>query len=314
MFLRGRRLLRLVRDSEFGSLLSILNITPLFASRRVRRAALVVFTVVVLSMLTGLGYGRRVGSAGSTVLLIGDSVVAGVGDDSSEFGIAGRLKQLTGGKWSVDSVGLPGATSNRLIAYIKHQLAPDRVTPMREYLKSAKVVILSAGLNDFWSETGPRRTVANLRAAAKLIACAAQRETGGRPHIAIATLLPTTLEAQQVWSDAVNSLLVGSSGPLAITTPRFHDMERSLLGADGLHPSERGYDWLAFRSAAVLDRFAEAPPPGNVDCGPPRLSETSRRPNAHGGRKKLRRPSVLAPRVRSDDSGDRRRGPTGAGK
>lgn len=226
-------------------------------------AALIVLTGIAVYWVTRSFDTARVN--GPKVLFIGDSVVGGKADETSKRGMLGRLPDVLPGA-RVEGISLPGATTAGLRTYLEHQLDPHRRTELKEHLRNADIVVLSAGLNDFWAQTGPRRTVTTLRLMAKMIACASQHENGRRPHITLATLIPTTLPAQQNWSNGVNTLLLGIPPSLSGTGPTFHEMPTILLADDGLHPSGEGYDWLTLRSSETISRLMGSPLPGAVDC------------------------------------------------
>jgi|GEM_PF-2782556 len=264
---------------------------------RVLRSVLPVAIIPVL-FLGGASYlaipkTDTVPVGGPKVLLIGDSIAGGKGDSTAQRGISGRLPQILSGA-KVEVVSLPGATTTGLLSYLQHQLDPQRDTELKSYLRNTDVVILSAGLNDFWAETGPRRSVANLRLMAKMIACAGKGINGRSHHTLLTTLIPTTLSAQQTWADSVNTLLVGLPPSLSVTGPMFHRMEPTLLSSDGLHPSERGYDWLTGHAASSISRLIRLPAPEAIDCSAPSaIPAHDGLPNQAKGRKN-RRPSVPA--------------------
>jgi lysophospholipase L1-like esterase len=224
------------------------------------------------------------------VLFIGDSIVGGKGDDISKHGILSRLTSRYQSA-RFEAISLPGSTSAGLLAYTRHQLDPYRITELKQHLQDAHVVVISAGINDFWAETGPRRTVANLRSVAKLISCAAQSSRGTRPHISIATLIPTTLPAQKNWSDGINKLLVGLPAGAVGAGPQFHRMNPALLGEDGLHPSSEGYDWLAVNTSTIVESLMNAPLPDLIDC--PAAAFTAHEEEVSGRQRKMkhRRPA-----------------------
>jgi lysophospholipase L1-like esterase len=232
---------------------------------------------------------------GPRVLFIGDSVVGGKMDETPKRGMLGRLPDALPGA-EVEGISLPGATTSGLLAYLQHQLDPHRRTELKSRLRNADVVIISGGLNDFWAETGPRRTVANLRAMAKMVACASTEIRVSRPHISLATLIPTTLHAQQNWANAVNKLLLGLPTSFSVTGPRFHEMDIKLLSDDGLHPSGRGYDWLTLRSTKTVADLMASSVVEAVDCSASNASVNALPshdgfPN-QGKRRKNRRPAV----------------------
>jgi lysophospholipase L1-like esterase len=237
----------------------------------------------------------QLSASGPKILLIGDSIVGGKGDETSNRGLLGRLPDALQGA-TVEAIALPGTTTTGLLAYVSHQLDPQRRTDLKSYLHDADIVIISGGLNDFWAETGPRRTVAHLRSLAKKIACASIAMNGRRPRILLATLTPSTLPAQQNWANAVNTLLLGQSSSLSVTGPRFHNMQVEMLADDGLHPSGDGYDWLTLRTAETIRRLMSFPVPEVVGCDAGDDSDNAA--SSHDGfppqakRHKSRRPKV----------------------
>jgi lysophospholipase L1-like esterase len=253
---------------------------------------------VVSGLLLAISLNVPSRSSPMVVLLIGDSIVGGRGDDSLKGGMLGRLGASFSSDMRVEAVSIPGATSGGLLEFLKHQLSPQYDSAVKQHLREAQIVILSGGLNDFWAEASPRRTASNLRAMAKFVACAGQTLRGQRPHVTIATLLPTTLTAQQMWSNTVNSLLIGSPQSVIGAGPHFHDMDRSFLGADGLHPSPWGYDWLTERASQIIHDLAASDPPMALSCAVSApASEGEASDSLPRRRHKRRRPVLEEPRA-----------------
>ena len=196
------------------------------------------------------------------VVIIGDSIVAGQGDSEEFKGLTGRLNK--GGSLHVETIGLPGATTKGLSMYVQHQLS--RNSHLRNKIVEADVIILASGLNDFWSEAGPKRTASNLRRLAKTLRCATQTPNQSPKKLAIATLAPTTLPAQSNWSQTVNAQINQFPSEELFVGPRLADMPKSLLGEDGIHPSPEGYAWIAERTGSFIAKLPPVSAPPTIEC------------------------------------------------
>lgn len=266
---------------------------PVIASLKKNLPLTVALGTILLS--TGLASpyvlsSLRAQSVPTHVVVIGDSIVAGQGDDEKLKGLHGRLHKE--GSLHIDTFGLPGATTKGLSMYLEHQLSRNSV--LRQKVIQSNVIIIASGLNDFWSESGPKRTANNLRRLIKILHCSSQGLDKAPKKFSIATLAPTTLPAQLSWSVAVNTQINQFPSEEVFVGPRFHEMPKSLLGEDGIHPSPDGYAWLAERTSTFITQLPAASSPINIDC-------SEKDPLTHGAashmkgdspkRKRARRPT-----------------------
>ncbi len=266
---------------------------------RLKRNIPLIVALGVILVSTGLASPYLLGSlkaqtVKTRVLVIGDSIVAGQGDTDEFKGLSGRLNR--GGTLHVETIGLPGATTKGLSMFVQHQLS--RNSQLRSKVMDADVIILSSGLNDFWSESGPKRTASNLRRLIKTLRCATQDSEKKPKKFAITTLAPTTLPAQFSWSGTVNTQIVQFPSEEVFVGPRLHELPKSLLGEDGIHPSPEGYAWIAEQTRAFITKLPAALAPTTLECtdrnllGP--IDGNSQNEGATQKRKRSRRPTKAA--------------------
>lgn len=188
-----------------------------------------------------------------TVLLVGESTVAGVGAADHEEALAGqlgrRLAAASGRQVRWHALGLSGATVARAHDSLLAQLP----------VGSADLLVTAFGVNDTIEHTAPRRFATDL---ARLLA--AVRERAGPAPALVTTAppmrhFPNLPRPLNLYLGARAALLDRAVARLAPphtvqVAPRL-DIEPRLFAADGFHPSPAGYAvWADLLARAALER------------------------------------------------------------
>jgi lysophospholipase L1-like esterase len=192
------------------------------------------------------------------IVFTGDSIVHGVGDTESLTGggYPARVSELLDGP-NVVEVGIPGISSQRLLAAYKKQLQKPRSRTTR-LVQAADIFIISVGVNDYWEGHDPGLTVRNIRRLVRVIRTMLAEYSDSPPFVAVTTLTPTTRDFQIPFITEVNRLLLEYASKQIPVYLRFDLLDPALLSPDGLHPSSEGYDALATMSYYYITTTAQS--------------------------------------------------------
>ena len=183
------------------------------------------------------------------VLVVGDSSAAGVGADTQEVALAGRLAAHLAERYTVSWVlnARCGATTTSLLARLRDMPA-DRFD----------VAVIALGVND--SKNGMTRARWRRNYAA-LIALLRHRFgvtsiiASGLPPLGEFPILPAPLRhilgARAQAFDADLREIARAQGDMQIVSLQF-EMDASLMASDGFHPGPVIYDRWAARVAGVI--------------------------------------------------------------
>jgi lysophospholipase L1-like esterase len=178
-----------------------------------------------------------------TILMVGDSIIAGEGDSSNRGGVVGRLKELFP-ELEFHSAPFPGHSSVIVAERVRRFLV-EETSSFTQQLKAADVVLISVGMNDFWRGKLPLRTVENIEKLSNLIRSESLRLRGTEPVIGITTFAPTTHTGQHRWARDVNKIAISGVRKSLPGVIRYDRLPVGNLSRDGLHPSSVGYDFLS---------------------------------------------------------------------
>jgi lysophospholipase L1-like esterase len=187
------------------------------------------------------------------VVVIGDSVVRGIGDlaNGNQGGYVLRLQKKF--KKSVFvNMGKPGYSTERIFSELKSKLAKHNKNSTKEALKDADLIFIDAGRNDYFEETPPGTTVKTLERIVALLREDFQNREETVPVIKIATLLPTTRAYQRSFIGDVNNLLIEMNSDAIPVRLYFNLLDESIISVDGIHPYSNGYAVIAKYVTAVL--------------------------------------------------------------
>ncbi len=207
------------------------------------------------------------------VVILGDSIVYGTGDDA--FGGKGGWPLRAKAKIheiSVKSFGIPGDRTFWLLPRLQQTLRGKRFRyhPLLGNMSSIKVkrAILEAdyiffyvGVNNYWSLLSPEDTINDLIRIRTLIHRYAKRSLDVPPLIILSNLWVPNRVGQGPWVRELNTQISALNSLLKPTDLRFNHLGYQLLNSDALHPSSRGYDAM-FRQ---FKRYLRHTLPGKVN-------------------------------------------------
>lgn len=196
---------------------------------------------------------------GVRVVIVGDSIVAGVGDErfgNSGGGYVTRIQELLP-RVTFSGFGTPGQNTQQLYKKVKTAIANNSPTSeLGQALIDADIVILDIGRND-WFEvfkldeppslptyTRLRRLQSHLRARLTVL-------TGRTPLVILSQLLLPNRGGQGPWVHELNDRLGETSTPYSPANLPFDTVSKRLYNPDRLHPTAKGYDEVA----KVLRRY-----------------------------------------------------------
>jgi len=178
----------------------------------------------------------------STIVVIGDSLVAGIGD--TQNGNAGgyvlraqeRFPQAT-----VAGYGVPGLRTLTLLKNVRKAFATAATSELAESLITADLVLLDLGRNDRWNFGLPATTLRNLKRARSMIEVGVEQQGGVAPLVVTAVLMYPNRGSQGPWVKELNELILKSHSTEHPADLRFDLVSKRLLSADNIHPTSKGY-------------------------------------------------------------------------
>lgn len=198
------------------------------------------------------------GAPARRILVIGESTAAGVGVETHDQGLASQLaKQIherTGQTTAWHTFGINGIRLGALLSELETAELPE-----------ADVVLLSMGVNDTTGFTPRFRFRQHLQALRRLLAT---RYSGPTlllsvPPMHLFTALPSPLRYVMGWrARQLDNLYIqlAQQFPEDFTYLDYPVVtDPALLAADGYHPGQRGYQYIA---EALADKVGPAKRPG----------------------------------------------------
>jgi lysophospholipase L1-like esterase len=189
------------------------------------------------SSLLTLGQGEK------HVLLLGESTVAGVGASATAHTLAGNFARMLGDSYQIETIGKKGLRVKD--AFSLYQLQKKSRTTTSEG------VILFLGANDCFLLTSPQEFKQELRSLIQQI----QEETDA-DWIYLAAIPPVHLfpafsEQMRAFLSKQRAYLQREMEDIAANDPKviYHaipmDLQPEFFSADGVHPSDLGYQKIA---------------------------------------------------------------------
>ena len=183
------------------------------------------------------------------ITITGDSFVNGVGDTKNGAGYVGRAEDNFQ-SFRFTETGVNGITTAKLLSNFKRFLPRGKTTYKRTI--NSDILIIDVGRNDYWRNVPPSMVVRNIKRLVKFLKKAlVEDEIESPPKIFVSALLPTKRGFQAPFIREVNRLLLKQKGAKLPVYLRFDKVSSSVVGADGLHPTARGYK----RIAKFLTKF-----------------------------------------------------------
>jgi lysophospholipase L1-like esterase len=189
------------------------------------------------SSLLTLGQGEK------HVLLLGESTVAGVGASAAAHTLAGNFARMLGDSYQIETIGKKGLRVKD--AFSLYQLQKKSRTTTSEG------VILFLGANDCFLLTSPQEFKQELRSLIQQI----QVETNANwiylAAIPPVHLFPAFSEQMRAFLSKQRAYLQREMENIAANDPKviYHaipmDLQPEFFSADGVHPSDLGYQKIA---------------------------------------------------------------------
>lgn len=189
------------------------------------------------SPLLTLGQGEK------HVLLLGESTVAGVGASAASTTLAGNFSRIFGDSYQIETIGKKGLRVKEAFSlYLKHKNSES---------KKSEGVILFLGANDCFLLTSPQEFKKELEFLIQQIQVATGAEWIYLGAIPTVHLFPAFSEQMRSFLYRQRNYLLHEMGAIAARKPQviFHQIPMNLqpefFSADGVHPSDLGYQKIA---------------------------------------------------------------------
>ncbi len=185
------------------------------------------------------------------IAVLGDSIVAGVGDEQYGDSGGGYVTRARIRLPSVSFAGLgkPGQTTEQLYRLVKTTLAGSSSSfpKLRATLSDADVIVLDIGRNDWWSvarrkEPPTSPTYGRIRRLQKYLRDRLTALSGRTPIVVVSRLLLPNRGGQGPWVGRLNARFAATSSLYLPANLRFDLVSKRLYNADQLHPTALGYE------------------------------------------------------------------------
>lgn len=195
------------------------------------------------------------GQGDNHILLLGESTVAGVGASSPAHTLAGNFHRLLGESYQIETIGKKGLrVKEALELYLHHRQAQTR---------KSNGVILFLGANDCFLLTSPdafKKEVESLIHQIQMTTSAQWIYLAAIPPV---HLFPAFSKRMQGFLQVQRNYLqtelekIAESHPEVIYQEIPMDLQPEFFSADGVHPSDLGYQKIAELAFEKLDFAAE---------------------------------------------------------
>jgi lysophospholipase L1-like esterase len=189
------------------------------------------------SSLLTLGQGEK------HVLLLGESTVAGVGASATAHTLAGNFARMLGDSYQIETIGKKGLRVKD--AFSLYQLQKKSRTTTSEG------VILFLGANDCFFLTSPQEFKQELRSLIQQIQVETDANWIYLAAIPPVHLFPAFSEQMRAFLSKQRAYLqremedIAANDPKVIYHPIPMDLQPEFFSADGVHPSDLGYQKIA---------------------------------------------------------------------
>lgn len=182
----------------------------------------------------------------AVVAVVGDSLVAGIGDkeNGNKGGYVLRAQENFEGA-ELLSFGKPGGQTRDLIKDIQHAFDGRGSATLKDALVRADLVVVDTGRNDRWLFEPPASTLRNLKRISKSIRANVSNAGGVSPIVVTAVLMYPNRGSQAPWVKELDALIVKSNSKSAPADLRFDMVSKKLLSSDQIHPTSKGYAAMA---------------------------------------------------------------------
>lgn len=189
------------------------------------------------------------------IVFTGDSIVYGIGD-TERGNVGGYVERVaeTLPEVKIDSIGVPGITTSRLLSDYKRNISLRKV---RRRVRGADYVFIDLGRNDYWQRYPASAAVRNIRRLARFLEHQIGRFSAGEPLVFLSVLLPTSRPFQEPFINEINRGIQRLSPAKFHLGPRFDRLSPQVLSEDGLHPTSAGYAMVAKKTVRFIKRQAQ---------------------------------------------------------
>ena len=182
----------------------------------------------------------------ANVVVIGDSLVSGVGDTKND-GKGGYVlrTQIAFPEATFYRRGTPGLKTVPLLQKLKKAFATPVESDFAQELLNADLVVLDLGRNDRWLMGLPSATFRNLKKARTTIEESTAEQNGKSPLVVLAALMLPNRGSQGPWVKELNEIILSSHTKAHPADLRFDQVSKRLLSPDSIHPTSKGYSAIA---------------------------------------------------------------------
>lgn len=182
----------------------------------------------------------------ATVVVIGDSLVYGIGDSKNDNSGGYILRaQASLREATIVNQGVPGLRTGPMIRSLNRAFAKGESSKTAKNLILADLVVLDVGRNDFWLKEPASKTLRNIKRARAIIEREVEKVSGFAPLITTAVLMFPNRGSQGPWIKELDELIENSSSSEHPADLRFDTVSKRLLSSDNIHPTPKGYAAMA---------------------------------------------------------------------
>lgn len=193
--------------------------------------------------LPSIAENLSLGSGTSTLMILGESTVAGVGASSQENTLAGNFYRLLGVSWRIENIGKNGLKAGKAYDYYKNL----------DYLPSGKIsgLVLFLGANDCFKLTTPSVFHQQLRSLIDQISSEKNPDWIYLADIPPVHLFPAFSLRMRSFLKEQRSFLQkemteqSKENPKVVFEPITLDLSPDFFSQDMIHPSDLGYQKIA---------------------------------------------------------------------
>ena len=182
----------------------------------------------------------------AVVTVLGDSLVAGIGDSvhNNKGGYVLRAAEHFPNA-TFHNLGEGGATATDLIFDLERAFSGRGHRRLLTAVTTADLIIVDIGRNDQWRFKTPLATRRNLTRVHDIIQSNVKSLTGHNTLVVTALLMVPKRLRQAPWIGELNGLLRSSNRTSAPADLRFDTVPKRYLSEDRIHPTSKGYGKLA---------------------------------------------------------------------
>lgn len=182
----------------------------------------------------------------ATVVVIGDSLVYGIGDSKNDNSGGYILRaQASLHEATIVNQGVPGLRTVPMIRSLNRAFAKGESSQTAKNLIAADLVVFDVGRNDFWLKEPASKTLRNIKRARAIIEREVEKASGFAPLVTTAVLMFPNRGSQGPWIKELDGLIEDSSSSEHPADLRFDTVSKRLLSSDNIHPTPKGYAAMA---------------------------------------------------------------------